>query len=400
MELHDPALPAARFLVGDGAREILRLPVEASGGTIESLRVIQVQYRPGSDVVVRYSAQIAWHGAEPSRDTLVAASAIHRDYPGVVPITADTTDGPVAVGVWRWPFDPLLPGLADVVTAQAAGELLEIDPTRLRVSVVAFRPTERAVVRVDGPDAPVAYLKVVVPERTGAIVTRHDLLRAAEVPAPRVIVADDERGVIAMEALIGPTFRDLVKSPEPGATERWPAPEAFIDLADRFGRAELPAPGPNARLTDGILHARMLATVLPAVQGRSNELAERLEAGGAPAVDGVVHGDLHEAQVVIDDRRIVGVLDVDDAGPGAAVDDLANLLARLHYRDVTGGSAPLVDYRTELHRIAAERHDLARLDRHTAAALLGLATGPFRIQSNGWQTDVERLVERAGSLVP
>ena len=43
-------------------------------------------------------------------------------------------------------------------------------------------------------------------------------------------------------------------------------------------------------------------------------------------------------------------------------------------------------------------HDIVDLDVHTAAALVGLATGPFRIQSDGWRTNVTDLLRLAADL--
>src|SRR5699024_10283018 len=43
----------------------------------------------------------------------------------------------------------------------------------------------------------------------------------------------------------------------------------------------------------------------------------------------VVHGDFYEAQVFVEDGRVVGLLDIDTVGPGRRADDLACLLAHL-----------------------------------------------------------------------
>lgn len=403
MRIDDAALPAVRFLVGDGAVEILRLPVEASGGTIESVRPVQVQYRPGSDVVVRYSARVSWQGAPARRETLVAASAVHGTYPGVVPISAETPFGHVEIGVWRWPFDPVLGGLGDAVTAPSVAELLGVPVDDVGVEVVAFRPTERAVVRVTAAGEPLAYVKVVAPVRVAAIAGRHRALRTAGVPAPELIAVDEARGLLAMRPLLGPTLRDLVKHPdgEAGAV-RWPPARDFVSLCGSLAGVELTGAGPASRIVDGVLHARMLSTVLPEASPVLDALGSVFEDVGAPPVDGVVHGDLHEGQVIVVDRRIVGLLDVDDAGPGATVDDVANLIARLHYRIVTatGPVAALDAYADALRVAALDRHDRDRLDVHTSAALVGLATGPFRIQSEGWRTAVRDLLDRALALLP
>jgi len=396
VRLLDPALPAVQYLVGAGAHDVLRLPIEATGGRIESVRPVQVQYRPGSDVVVRYSAQVSWHGGSSTRETLVAASTVHGAHPGALLVTADTASGPIEVGVWRWPYDPVLSGLGDVVTPSSVADVLGVATDRLGVEVVAFRPTERAVVRVSRDGDPIAYVKVVPPARAPEVTRRHETLIAAGVPAAPVLVGDHERGLIGLDVLRGPTLRDLVKSD----ADDWPDPVEFIGLGDAISTAPVAGPGPASRLTDGALHARMLATVVPEAAPLLDDLARRFDAAGLPPADGTVHGDLHEGQVIVDHGRIVGVLDVDDVGPGASVDDFANLIARIRFRAATAAATNdrLDRYAVSLRDVARERHDTDRLDLHTAAALVGLATGPFRIQAEDWRATVVHLLDLAADL--
>lgn len=396
VRLIDRELPAAQYLVAGDAIDVLRLPIEATGGRIESFHPVQVQYRPGSDVVVRYSAMVAWQGRPAVRETLVAASAVHGNHPGAISVTAVAPGGPIEVGVWRWPFDPVLTGLADAVTARSVARLLDVDERGLQVQVVAFRATDRAVVRVARDDEAIAYVKVVAPARSAQIAHRHRALLAADVPVAPIIARDDERGLLVLEALHGPTLRDLVKCDEDG----WPAPDEFGRLADAFAATELVGPGPASRLADGHLHARMLAKVLPDAASFLHDLGDRFESYGAAVHDGVVHGDLHEGQVIVADGRITGVLDVDDVGPGASIDDRANLIARFRFRAATTPQHRdrLDAYASALRSDALPRHDAERLDVHTAAALVGLATGPFRIQSDGWRDTVRDLIGVAGDL--
>lgn len=396
MRLVDPALPAAQYLVGADAVDVLKLPIEATGGVIESIHPVQVQYRPQSDVVVRYSAQVSWRGEPAKRETLVAASMVHGTHPGTVLITADTRSGPVEVGVWRWPYDPVLTGLADVVSASSAASMLGIDPSGVTVDIVAFRPTERAVVKVEREGVAVGYIKVVPPGRACDITHRHDALLDAGVPVARVVVSNLERGLIGLEPLHGPTLRELIKDDLAG----WPDADEFGRLSDAMARTRINGAGPASRIVDGPLHAGMLAAVMPESATLLDDLASRFETFGVPPADGIVHGDLHEGQVIVDGGRIVGVLDVDDAGPGASIDDSANLIARIRFRSVTtpGNPAGLDAFATALREGARERHDVERLDVHTAAALVGLATGPFRIQADGWRDTVGDLLDVAADL--
>lgn len=399
MRLDDPALPAARYLAGPDAIDVLRVPVEATGGRLESAKVVHVRYRPGSDVVVRYSASVSWSGADPTRETLVATSTVHGLYPDVARLTATTRDGPLEVGVWRYPFDPVLPGLGDAVTRSGAAALLGLPVADTRVRVIAYRPADRAVVRVSHDERPVAYVKVVAPGRVEPIAERHRRLREGGVPAPDIVHLDAERGLLALEPLVGPTWRELMKGSD--GTVPWPSPDDVAELCSSLAACDLPLPGPPSRITDGHLHARMLATVLPDLEGLLRPLADRFEELGKPQVDGVIHGDLHEGQLVVGPSGIVGVLDVDDAGPGASADDIGNLLARLHYREIAGTTADvdsLVGYRRELERTIGDRWPREVLADHVSAALVGLATGPFRIQAPGWPDLCGELVRRAGDL--
>ena len=401
MRLDDRALPAARHLAGDHAIDIVRIPVEAAGGVVESLRTAHVQYRPGADVVVRYTAQVSWGGAPAVRETLAAATTLGGPLPGTAVVAAETRDGPLEIGVWRWPFDPVLSGLSDVVERRRMGELLGRDPDDLTLDVVAYRPTERVVVAVRDERGDDLYVKVVSPDQAESIGRRHSALRDAGVPAPDLVAVDLERGLVVTRAIPGPTLRDLVKADASG----WPDPDRFDDLADTMSAADLDLPGPACRVADGALHARMLAAVLPRLRDRFVAVAERFEAVGDVPHDGVVHGDLHEGQMVIDEGRIVGLFDLDDVGTGASIDDRANLLARLHYRCTVDAPtdrarrARLDDYTATLRESGLRRHDAHALDLHTAACLVGLATGPFRLQRDGWRDDVADLLARAERLL-
>ena len=79
----------------------------------------------------------------------------------------------------------MLTGLGTAVTPVGVAAVLDVDHHDIRLDVVAYRPTERAVVRITTTTGDVlAYLKVVAPDETASIAARHDALVAAGVPAP------------------------------------------------------------------------------------------------------------------------------------------------------------------------------------------------------------------------
>jgi len=209
----DAVLPAAAHLTGRHSKHVLSAALDAVGGTLESSRPCHLHYRPGHHIVVRFDSRVRWAEQPPVVETLVAATTVNGPPPGTLPVEATTDDGEtLEVGVWRWPFDPVLTGLGDAVTPSAAASFLDgASRGRLRLSVVAYRPTQRAVVRAVDDDDTVFYLKAVRPKDVAGLVDRHRRMFEAGVPVPEVLNHDAERGLIAMAALRGLTIRERMK---------------------------------------------------------------------------------------------------------------------------------------------------------------------------------------------
>lgn len=392
--LADAVLPAARFLSGPESSEILRVPVEAAGGVLHSARIRQVQYRPGSDVVVRYSTQVSWHGAPAVRETHLASSTIYGGHSGAVPVTADVNGASLSVGVWRWPFDPVLTGLRSAATPRSAAALCGIDDlSGVALKLVSFRPTDRAVFQLSTPRG-TFFLKVVAPRTADAITNRHVAAITAGVPAARVLACQSDLGVIVLEGLSGTMLRDVVKS----GTGVLPEASEFDRLGDMVASVQLPSMrAVPARREHAVLHAAMLASVMPTERARLGELSSAIDTAPSTSSECVVHGDLHDGQLLTAGGKITGVLDLDDLGLGSAVDDRANLLGFLRYRAVTRPAmrARLTEYADGLRRASAQILDPIQLDVTTAAVLVGLATGPFRVQHSDWRSSVSSLLDVA-----
>jgi aminoglycoside phosphotransferase (APT) family kinase protein len=349
-----------------------------------------VQYRPGSDLVVRFRASVR-SGNGHVVDTLLAATTAGGPLPGTLHVEADVPDGPpLRVGVWRWPFDPILTALEEVVTPDRAQRLFgDLVGGRPGLTVVSYRPTERAVVRVEPSDGrPAFFVKVVAPGAVAPLVDRHVRLHEADLPVPRVIASGT--GWFAMEEIPGPTLRDRVKL----TAGVWPASGEFASVIGRLTAVDgTGLDEARSRVGDAPAHAAMLATVLPTERSRLGRITDLLRTADSnlDRTLGVVHGDLHEAQLVVDGSRIVGLLDVDDVGLGDPVDDAATLVGHLLYRGTTTdeGGARVLRYAETLRNALRRPRDAGRLDVAIAATLVGLATGPFRIQQPDW-VDVTR----------
>ena len=130
----------------------------------------------------------------------------------------------------------------------------------------------------------------------------------------------------------------------------------------------------------------MSAADEPAVLTRLAEVVEALhsvEAGPEEMVP--AHGDFYEGQLFVEDGRVTAVLDIDNAGPGERSDEWATLLAHLSVLALdTAARETASGYADAVLGHAQQRVPAEQLPQRTAAALLGLAAGPFRAQQRQW----------------
>jgi aminoglycoside phosphotransferase (APT) family kinase protein len=143
----------------------------------------------------------------------------------------------------------------------------------------------------------------------------------------------------------------------------------------------------------------VLASALPSVHGQLDDLLADLHARPVPDHDVVaVHGDLYEAQLLVDRGRLSGVLDVDTAGAGHRIEDLANLCAHLSVLALVSDRPTIVKrYGAAVLAHAEARVDRADLRARIAAAVVGLATGPFRVLEAHWPHATARRLDLAAS---
>lgn len=387
----DPDLPVVATLLGDDAAGLLAAALAPSGGRLLAARPHDVAWWPGRSITVAYTAEVAWSGGGESVETLVA-SAGDRIPEGALVLSGDLGE----VALWRAPYDPALPGLAPALDPKVLVALLHdlqvrVDPARLSTRIMSYRPGRRAVIEVTAPRTRL-FLKVVRPHRAAGIHGRHRQLRT-HLPVPESLGWSSEHGVIALEALPGDTMRDLLAIGAP-----LPGPSSVLALLD-----ELPAPldgatswGWRASELGGVV-----AAASPELAGRVGELAARLDAAEAaldpmrhPAVP--VHGDLHDAQLLVRHGALSGLLDVDTHANGRRVDDLATMIGHLATlaTAVPHGDAVLAHAQRLLDRFDHEV-DPVDLRRAVSAVVLGLATGPFRVLEPGWRQSTELRVELA-----
>jgi aminoglycoside phosphotransferase len=391
----DPTVAVAPHLTGPGAHEVLEAALDAAGLRLDAWRLDAVHHRVGRSLSALYAARVLDAG-EGAHDLAVVAHVDTKPVPsGAVEVTVDGT----TVWVWRFPNDPFLPGLPSATSTVRVRELLDglgVGPGEVSLEVRAYRPSRRAVIEVSiaGAEATgrVLYLKVLVGDRATRLASVHRELAAAGVPVPGVVGVASDQGILAIRALPGATLRGAL-----AGGGRVPPPDALVAVSERIAEVELSAGADPARFADPTRHVTVLRDLVPDLAVDLERTAEVAREVGGPRV--AVHGDLHEAQLLVQDGEVVGVLDVDGAGTGWLAHDAGSLVAHL---EAVGEVWPEVDdrvraYAAEVADAYGRLLDPRDLARAAAGAWLGLATGPYRAHDAGWERHTRRRVARAAA---
>ena len=378
--------PSLRLLLGPPAVDLWATVLGPLGGRLRVLRATNVSLRPDGAATVQFAATVTWTDGRETRESLAATTGA-RIPDGAAVLESGTGADAVRVGLWRWPLDPALPGLAWASSAAAVGARLGdlgLASTAPRLRLRSYRPGRRAVIEAQLP-AGRLFLKVVRPSALGRLVARHDALAGA-VPVPPVLAADPD-GVVVLPGLPGTPLRELLSSSDPGLL---PPPGGLDELLDALPGSVGRLAAPGRRAGDGLARVRDHTTVLGAVAPELRPRLARLAAVLADADPGVhdlvpVHGDFYEAQLLVDGGSVVGLLDVDTAGAGHRIDDWATMLAHLVVLEqLLPSPATAGRYRRALEGAASRRWPAGQLRARVAAVLVGLATGPFRVQQADW----------------
>jgi hypothetical protein len=382
--LRDERLPAVEILLGSAVPDPLRAAVDAAGARIVSARTHQVTWRPGRSITVRYRTKLKGRHLNGDHDLIAMA--------GKIPAGALVVEsGGTRVGVWRMPDDPGIPGLAaalDPVRVRALLGDLGADEDEVVTRLRAYRPGNRAVVEVRGRAASV-FLKL-VPTADVEALHRNHLALAAHLPVPQSLGFSRDLGLLALQALPGSTLREALDHP----TASLPDAGAVVGLL-----AMLPEPVSGAPVRSPFERVRgvgeLLSHLLP---DEAERLANLIAEIGPERVDPSVfsHGDFYEAQLMVSGGSIVGLLDVDTFGWGRPGDDPATMLGHLDVRQA-GARHPsrIRDYASGLLRMWDRMVDPSDLRRRAAAVVLGLATGPFRVQRPDWPVGTRQRIDIA-----
>jgi Phosphotransferase enzyme family len=182
--------------------------------------------------------------------------------------------------------------------------------------------------------------------------------------------------------LPGRSLRDALRQGE----RRLPSGGVLVDLLDRLPPALAALPGRDSWRDRAPHYAAVVGSALPVHAGWAGDLGAEIHASGGVGPTVPIHGDFYEAQIHVHSGRLVGLLDVDTAGPGDRLDDLACLLGHLSVlAQIDRHRAPSVNALGARYLATFERAvDPVDLRVRVAAVVMSLATGPHRVQEPGW----------------
>jgi hypothetical protein len=412
--LPDPGVPGVRRLFREGGREVLGPFLASRGWSLVDARPVQATYRPERSLILRYRVRASNAEGQPRLLTLSAESRHRRGAEAPADPSFEDRYGlttPVErVGphlVWAFPYDPSLEGLPDAAWGPGVRERLEAAGRPLRavsVQPLRYRPRRRAVFRYTGlhggrHDA--------APEPLyGKVVRRSKLDRWARLSAPRrrglriaTPLGATDGGPLLFAPLAGRSLRDLLLC---GGS--LPSPARVAALLDEVPRALRGMEGAYDRARPvrvAAATADLVGRLVPEAARAAHRVVDVVATGAA--VDDLpsrpVHGDLYEAQVFVASDYSLGLIDLDDAGPGDPAMDAANFCAHLIALALAVPRArkTLMAYRALVRHAFLARLEVAprELTWREALCMFALATGPFRVLDPNWPAEVQRRTDLA-----
>ncbi|WP_298824598.1 hypothetical protein [uncultured Piscinibacter sp.] len=306
---------------------------------------------------------------------------------------------PLDMLLWRWPDDPGLPQLGELLDAPRA--LAWHGDAPAEVEVLRWEPEQRATLRYQQGDATL-YAKTFSDDRGARIHARFQHFWSvaqgdAQAPAvARPLAWHAHTRCVWQACAPGVPLASMLALP-------WPR-----TLPGRLARA-------MAALHAAPLHAdavhdqahwlgevrrrqRKIGRALPALADRAARVADAIERAALTLpqpVNGLIHGDFHAGQVGVDGERIV-LHDFDEFALGDPMEDLAAFVTRLPDASATAdvGALLIAAYAQE----APERFGRRRLQWHLAVQVLLQASRAFVFQVEGWRDVLANRLARAEAL--
>ncbi|ACV09982.1 phosphotransferase [Jonesia denitrificans] len=238
------------------------------------------------------------------------------------------TESPIGVlHLWEHPHDPGLPGLPlasvpESVQATWGGQL-----DLLNLETLAYRPLRRAVLKATFAEPLGEVFLKVLRKDADLLATKHRVLADAGIPVPHLL-GDPVSDVLAIRRVTGmPMAQAIMDGRTPPVTGA-----NIVSVLSAFPADLMNAPARPAWTDRLEWYAHAADTALPEESTRIHALMHRINRVLDTAYRGPLvanHGDFYEANIFVQDGQITGIIDIDSAGPGYLIDDLACFIGHL-----------------------------------------------------------------------
>jgi aminoglycoside phosphotransferase len=309
---------------------------------------------------------------------------------------------------WRFPDDPAMPWLAQLMDSQQATTLIPAAGQRplLAIEVVNYRPEIRCTARyrfaaIKSEPALVVYGKTYADERGKTV---HDHLTILQKQSrsnacfvmPKALAYDTEHRTLWLEGLHGQALAELDFAT--GVTEKIPALVNALAAFHQLKLSSLPVVTSQKQLQEWRKKADKLSHAYPAIQPALTSLLAELHQS-CPVFEmlGLIHGDFHIDQLLVLPDGRLALFDYDELALGDPLLDLANFAADLYnYPYPIAAIDPLVQQLFKAYSAANHgQTDPQRFAWHLRGQLLTRAYRTFIQQKSATQQRVADFIALA-----
>ena len=291
--------------------------------------------------------------------------------------------------------------LADPAQAgRLLGRMLGPLAAEARLHLLRHNPNRRAVLRLDGPQGPLALAKLHA-RGEWAQALANARMAEAHGGAPVLGVAEDRHLIVQGWVAGRPLWSEATGLADAAAITATGAALARLHACDPGAARAITA----AEDREGLFAStRALAELLPDLAPQAGALAREIAAqlAGQDGPGTLLHGDFSADQVVIGRDGPV-LIDWDRAGRGDPARDLGSFLARLDVQALDG-DLPRATAARAAEALLAGYEGAAALPQGLAAqrtrALLALLPEGFRQRRPDWPERAAAILARAGALLP
>jgi aminoglycoside phosphotransferase len=259
------------------------------------------------------------------------------------------------IKVWIWPDDPFLPHLKLIWLRESLEVLLdkfEIDFEIDSVKVISYRPTKRAVFRLDSKSETI-WAKVVPEKDVQRIAMLEEKLRTHQLSTPRLLNWS-KSGILIYESAAGVSASKLTGEKAISAVSN--GLRSFLFEIQKIDIATPAKVFPSSRLDRYVEIVNRFSPLIAELMKPERDYVEvqLVEHAGSRKIMNI-HGDLHLDQIFYDDaQRHCTFIDLDNMGMGDIHAELGNLLSALWFAELLSDSPLLARWRAEITDICGE----------------------------------------------